>query len=70
MLPYLLIISLFSHSAFFMEEWGNGATFKQAAKNAFNRDIEKIGSYNDSDSVKIYLLAKSKIKKSVSLFGG
>ncbi|MCX7735967.1 MAG: hypothetical protein N2319_04580 [Candidatus Kapabacteria bacterium] len=62
-------ITLFS-PGFFMEEWVNGATFEQAVKNAFNRDIEKIGSYNDRVPVKTYLLTESNIKNSVSLFGG
>ena len=62
-------ITLFS-PGYFMEEWVNGKNFEEAVKNSFNRDIEKIRSYNDRVPVNTYILTESNIKNSMSVFGG
>lgn len=62
-------VTLFS-PGYFMEEWVNGASFEDAVNKAYQRDIDKIGTYNDRIPVKTYLLTPDNLKESISIFAG
>jgi len=62
-------ISLFSPQ-YFLEEWTGGKTFEESVSVAFNKDIEKVKSYNTTVPVMQYLLTDETIKNSRQFVGG
>ena len=62
-------ITLFS-PGYFMEEWVNGTAFDDAVSNSFQRDIDKIGSYNDRIPSKQYILTQENINNSIQKVAG
>ncbi|MCL5992340.1 MAG: hypothetical protein M1419_09610 [Bacteroidetes bacterium] len=62
-------INLFSPQ-YFLEEWTNGKTYEESVYIAFNKDIEKVKSYNSTVPVIEYLLTDETITNSRQFVGG
>jgi len=63
-------INIFS-PIFFLQEWvGNGLDFKSAVKKAFDREIEKLMTYNDILPIEDFFLQPSTLEDSKMLTSG
>jgi hypothetical protein len=62
-------IAIFS-PIYFLEEWINGASFNDAVNIAYNRDIEKLKTYNDVLPINDLMLTDEILKNSKQLTSG
>jgi len=62
-------VNIFS-PVYFLQEWVSGKNFSGAVQRAYERDIEKVRSYNDQLPVEDFLLDEQTLKDSRQLTGG